>query len=61
MMAICRLRRLMVDASAATSMARGLIGGVLALLFGLAFLKIGPHLAELVAGIAQSLGIKSAG
>ncbi len=54
-------RRLLIEPKAATAIEYGLIGGVLAVLFGLLFLRVGPHLAEAIAGVALRLGIKPAG
>ena len=44
-----RLKQLRNDRRAATALEYGIIGGVLALVFGLAFLQAAPHLAEIIA------------
>ena len=61
MVALSRLRQLSSETRAATALEYGIIGGVIALLVGLAFLQIGPHLADMIATAIQHLrGIKAA-
>ena len=62
MLAISRMRRLRIERRGTSALEYGLIGGVLALVFGLLFLALGPNLAEVMAGIFERIrGIKSAG
>ena len=61
MVAQCTLRRFRDDERAASGLEYGIIGGVMALLLGLVFLQIGPHLASIMAAAVRHLsGIHSA-
>ena len=50
----------MTERQGTSALEYGLIGGVLAVVFGLLFLALGPDLADVMAGIVDRIhGIKS--
>ena len=58
MIAMGKMRRLMIEPRGAAGLEYGIAGGVLALVFGLLFLRMGPHLADAMASAARSLKIR---
>ena len=47
--------RLATDRQSSTSLEYALIGSVLAVAFGFAFLRVGPHIAEALAATMRSI------